>query len=201
MSVAGHIYGVVLNDRDELERLAAQFGTPPYIAPPAAPVVYMKPRSAITCEIVPRCARPLVCAPTLALLMARDATCLQAGEAMACVGAAALAVDLSLPETSYYRPAVAQRNADNSLALGAWSAPRLPGRIETSLDGRRVHQWTLDRLARSPAELLASLSGFMTLRAGDVLLIGLPGDPPHVETGGTLRVEAGGLPALSVTIA
>lgn len=201
MSVGGHIYGVILNDRDELERLAPEFEEKPYSSPPNAPVVYMKPRSAIAKGVIPHKPEKLVCAPTLALLMARDAARQTARNALNCVGAVAAALDVSLPQASYYRPAVAQKNADGFLAFGDWTAPSYPGLIATSINGASAHEWRLERLNRSPAELLAELSSFMTIKAGDVLLVGLPGDAPQAEAGDHLRIEAGGLPPLEIAIA
>lgn len=189
----GHIYGVILNDREELAQLATAFVEKPYLAPPSAPVVYMKPMAALSNGVVRlEAGRSAVAATTLALLIARDTTGVGAAEAMDCVGASALAIDITYPQANYYRPAVAQRNADGFLVMGEWGAPGGVDRITTMLDGRVAHSWSLDRLQRSPAGLIAELSAFMTLRAGDVLLVGLPGDAPDVRAGMALRAEAPG---------
>lgn len=187
----GHIYGVILNDSRELARLAPAFQEKPYLAPPVAPVVYMKPASTMshgTVRLKP--GEQAVAAATLALLIARDATGVRPEQAMACVGAAALAIDITYPQADYYRPAVAQRNADTFLVMGDWGSPALADRITTMIDGQAAHSWSLDRLARSPNQLIADISTFLTLRAGDVLLVGLPGDAPQVGAGVTLRAEA-----------
>ena len=201
MSISGNVYGVVLNDTEELERLAPEFGQQPYSTPPNAPVVYMKPRSALAKCDIPRAPEPLVCAPTIALLMSRDTVKQSASTALSNVGAVAIAVDVSLPQASYYRPAIAQKNADCFLALGDWAAPSYPDIVSTEINGVAAHEWRLERLHRSPAELLADLSEFMTLKAGDVLLIGLPGDAPHAIAGDRLRIDAGDLPSLEISIA
>ena len=189
----GHIYGVILNDSQELARLAPAFQGKPYLAPPAAPVVYMKPASTVargTVRLKPR--QPAVAAATLALLIARDATGVSPDQAMGCIGAAALAIDITYPQADYYRPAVAQRNADTFLVMGDWGSPALADRITTMIDGQVAHSWSLDRLARSPNQLIADISTFLTLRAGDVLLVGLPGDAPQVGAGVTLGAETAG---------
>ena len=189
----GHIYGVVLNDRDELTRLAPAFHEKPYLAPPAAPVVFMKPAVTLsrgTVRLEP--GRGAVAAATVALLIARDTTGVSAEDALDCVGAAAIAVDIAYGQADYYRPAIAQRNADGFLLMGEWRAPALPDRVTTFVDGKAAHEWPLDRLMRAPGQLIADISAFLTLRAGDVLLIGLPGDAPEVEAGMALRAEAAG---------
>jgi 5-oxopent-3-ene-1,2,5-tricarboxylate decarboxylase / 2-hydroxyhepta-2,4-diene-1,7-dioate isomerase len=202
MNIAGHIYGVVLNDRAELEQLAASFGEAPYNAPPKAPVVYMKPRSTVASGLVRvRADEVLVAAPTLALLMARDASHCSVETALDCVGAVCLAVDFSLPQANYYRPAISFKNGDGCLALGDWEPVMFPSAISTQIDGKQVHSWQLDRLQRTPAELVADLSAFMTLRAGDVLLIGLPGDAPQVSAGQTMSVSAQSLQTLDIGLA
>lgn len=197
MNYPGHLYGVVLNDRNEHDSLAPQFSAPPYGAPPSAPVVYMKPRAAIANGPIRLASgQSATASSTLALLFARDAARCGPDEAMASVGAMALALDVSLPQANYYRPAIGQAVREGFLALGAW-LPVVPvAEIVTAIDGTRGHNWALDRLVRSPAQLIAELSAFMTLRAGDVLLIGLPGDAPAVRAGQAITVQSDGMPPL-----
>lgn len=202
MSVAGHIYGVILNDRWELDRLTPQFADAPYSSPPQAPVVFMKPRSSVALGPVRvQRGQALVASTTVALLIHRDVARQSARGALDCVGAACLALDLSLPQKSYYRPAIAQRNADGFLALGDWVEPAIPSSISLRVDDAPAHLWSLDRLVRPAAELLAELSAFMTIRAGDVLMIGLPGDAPVIQGDQAIRVEADGFRPLTATLA
>lgn len=199
MTVAGNIYGVVLNDAAECARLAPQFREKPYGGPPQAPVVYMKSLSSLARGAIEvPLGTGLVAATTVAILLTRDTARVSESGVAACLGAAALALDLSIPAESYYRPAVAQKNGDGRLALGAFAAPSMPGSIRLLADGKPVHQWSLDRLVRPLEKLVADLGAFLTLKAGDVLLVGLPGDAPVVQPGQILRVEADGLPALEI---
>ena len=176
MTISGHIYGVVLNDKPELEKLASAFEAKPYAAPPQAPVVYMKPSTTIARgPIAMAASEALVASSTLAILFARDASRCSRSDALGTVGAMALAIDISEPQPDYYRPAVSRLNRDGFLVLGEWGAPLADPaslRIETEIDGEMAHGWSLDRLHRDPAQLIADLSDFMTLRAGDMLLVG-----------------------------
>lgn len=199
MTLAGNIYGVVLNDMPERERLAPQFDEKPYAAAPQAPVVYIKPLASIVAGPVAVPPGGLVASTTLALLVSRDTGGADESDVFSRLGGAALALDLSLPAASYYRPAVAQKNGDGRLALGAFAAPTVPTSIRLSADGAVIHEWSLDRLHRQPGALVAELGAFLTLKAGDVLMIGLPGDAPVVRAGQTLRIEADGLSPLDVT--
>ena len=199
MTLAGNIYGVVLNDMPERERLAAQFNEKPYAAPPRAPVVYMKPLTSVATGPIAVPPGGLVAAATLALLVARDTGRVTETDVFSHLGGAALVLDLSLPAPSYYRPAVAQKNAEGRIAVGSFTAPTLPTSIRLLADGTVIHEWSLDRLHRRPDVLVAELGAFLTLKAGDVLMIGLPGDAPVVHAGQTLRIEADGLSPLDVT--
>lgn len=198
MNFSGSIYGVVLNDTVERARLADAFGSEPYRAPPKAPVVYMKPASSVARQALRVPEGGLVAAPTLALLFARDACRVDEATALRCLGAACLAIDASIPADSYYRPAVAQKNGDDTLWLGQAAAPVLPDAIVLEIDGAQALHFPLSRLSRSPAQLVADLSQFMTLRAGDLLMIGLPGDAPVVAPGAHIGVRGGALPAISI---
>jgi 5-oxopent-3-ene-1,2,5-tricarboxylate decarboxylase/2-hydroxyhepta-2,4-diene-1,7-dioate isomerase len=198
MTVAGNIYGVVLNDAEELARLAPELDQKPYAAPPVWPVVYMKPLASLASGPIPVPATGLVAAATLAVLFARDTGGVAVADIPACIGATALALDLALPTDSYYRPAVAQKNAPGRLALGNWAGPKVPPSIRLWVDGSTIHEWPLDRLSRAPLALIAELGSYLTLKAGDVLLVGLPGDAPLVAAGQELRIEADGMPTLEV---
>lgn len=194
--IAGNIYGVVLNDSAERDRLGAALAEKPYGAPPIAPVVYQRPLASIARGTVPVPEGGLVAATTVALIIARDACRIGPIAVEAYIGAAALAVDLFTPNSSYYRPAIANRNADGRLVLGEFAAFAMPESIVLSLDDKPAHEWSTDRLVRGALQLASDLSQYMTLLAGDVLLIGLPGDAPVIVGGQTIAVTGGTLPPI-----
>ena len=204
MTIAGTIYGVILNDAAERSRLAPAFAKNPYQAPPRAPVVYIKPRACVGLRDVsvpmPADVVELEAAPTLALLFGRDACGLDENAAMSCVAAVCLALDVSIPQADYYRPAIAQRCRDGFLPLGGFAAPVESAEIVTNVEGVEVHRWSTGRLVRAVPALIHDLAAFMTLRAGDLLLVGLPGDAPRVRVGQSVRVAAAGLPTLSTVV-
>lgn len=202
--IAGTAYGVVLNDRAEIALLGSALDADPYKVPPRAPVVYIKPRNCLTSGGAPVVLEADVpsasVAATIALIFDRDVSG-AGGDVLSAVGSACLAVDVSVPHESYYRPAIAQRCRDGFLPLGRVTAlPANLGVTElvTEIDGRIAHRWSLDRLVRSVPELIGDLAAFMTLRAGDMLLVGLPGDAPVVSAGASVTVSADGFPALNV---
>ena len=205
--IASTVYGVILNDREEQTRLADAFAAPPYEAPPQAPVVYIKPRSCLAPPDVSIVLSPdlpeVELAATISLLFGRDLSRGDESDAAEAIAAACLAIDVSEPHADYYRPAISQRCRDGFLPLGRFGAvPTGAGlAISTRIDGVEVHRWSLDRLVRPAMQLAAELSGFMTFAAGDLLLVGLPGDAPRAGPGARISVAAAGLPTLETAIA
>lgn len=200
---SGTIYGVVLNDRVERDQLATAFTEAPYKAAPQAPVVYVKPASALATSgkaMLGADVSEVRAASTLALLFARDAVCVAPEKALVCVGAAALALDVSVPSPDYYRPDIPACGREGFVALGNWGDVTQVAELVTSVDGRAVHDWSLERLVRDIPTLISDLSQFMTLAAGDVLLVGLPGDAPLVGAGHTVVVSANGFAPVELVL-
>jgi 5-oxopent-3-ene-1,2,5-tricarboxylate decarboxylase/2-hydroxyhepta-2,4-diene-1,7-dioate isomerase len=202
--ISGTVYGVVLNDVSELSTLGNSLAEAPYKAPPTAPVVYIKPRNCVTGGGAPIPAQAdaaeLAVAPTLAVEFSRDVTMAEPEHVLPAIGRVFLALDVSAPNDSYYRPAVSQRCRDGFLPLGSGSGTPVSFaviEIATQIDGVEAHRWSLSRLARPVERLIADLSAFMTLRAGDVLLVGLPGDAPMLKRGQTITVTSEGLGTLT----
>ena len=193
--IAGSVYGVVLNDKTQRAALASAFALKPYVAPPQAPVLYIKPRNCLrfagAAVQVPADLVEVEIAATVALLF---------GDAPGVPLAACLALDVCEPHASLYRPAIRQRCRDGFLPLGEFAAYDLKAIVSspviTRVDGLEVHRWSLERLVRDIHALIADVNDFMTLSDGDVLLVGLPGDAPRVTAGHTVTVEHAALPPL-----
>jgi 5-oxopent-3-ene-1,2,5-tricarboxylate decarboxylase/2-hydroxyhepta-2,4-diene-1,7-dioate isomerase len=202
--IAGTIYGVVLNDREQREQLAVLFEAPPYKAPPQRPVLYIKSRNCIATGggtvLLPPDLTQVEAAPTLGLLIGRDARRVTAQAALSHVAGACLALDVCEPQDNFYRPPVRQRCRDGFLPLGevgAFSAALLDCDIETRINDAVAQTWSPRRLLRDAATLIADVSAFMTLAAGDLLLVGLPHDAPRAQAGDHINVRAGFLPGLT----
>ncbi len=205
--ISGTVYGAILNDREEHTLLEGAFTEPPYKVPPRRPVLYIKTRNCLVSDNarvpVPADLARVEAAATFGLLFTRDACRVAATDALDHVGGICLALDISEPQESYYRPAVRQRCRDGFLPLGhltEFSAALLDGDIETRVDGEMAHAWSPKRLVRDAATLIADISAFMTLAAGDLLLIGLAHDAPRLAGGNHVAVSAPGLPGLSVQL-
>ena len=191
--VLGTIYGLILNDCDELASLTAAS----VAVRPVAPVMYIKPRTCVTTlgapVLLPECLDEVEVAPTLGLLF----------DDGGCLSAACLALEVSERHRDYLRPAIRERCRDGFLPLGRFAA--LPPAIETAvidlaIDGAAVFRWPLTRLARPIPKLVADVRAFITLDEGDLLLVGLPAGAPVAKSGARIRVTSEGLPPLEITI-
>lgn len=203
---AGTVYGVLLNSQDEWAAWAGQMSEPPYKAPPKAPVLYVKTAntwSACGAAIaVPARAPHVEIGASLALVIGTPAQHASPQTALQHVAGYVLVNDVSLPHASYYRPPVKYKNLDGFLGIGPRCAtPAELGdpnrlRLEVRVDGRLQQTVDLGRMLRPAAQLIADVSEFMTLRHGDVLLLGLGAKRPLARAGQRIEISAIGTPAL-----
>ncbi len=206
---SGMVYGVILNDRPSLERLGAALTAPPYAAPPKAPVLYIKPCNthAATGATVrlPRGADRLELGATLGLVLGRDASGLAEATALDAVSGLRPVLDVSLPNPVVYRPPVRERCFDGSCPMGP-VVPRthvgdLAGlTLRTLVNGVVVAERGLSDLVRPAARLLADVTDFMTLRAGDTLTLGIALNGPQAGPGDRVALEIDGFDRLEITI-
>ena len=115
--------------------------------------------------------------------------------------------DLSLPHDSYYRPPIKFRNRDGFLGCGPvlQAVPDLSTlALELRINGTLAQRIELSTLVRDAATLLRDVSEFMTLQAGDVLMLGtdcLPdGTRPRAKAGDRIEISAPGFAPLVNTL-
>lgn len=204
--VCGTVYGVILNDTVSVQKIGS-LEEAPYKGAPKAPVLYLKPANTrVGCGSavnLPQGAKTVEVAATVGLVMGRAVARASAGEALAAVAGIVLAADLSLPHTSYYRPAIKEKCFDGALPISSVKPLAELASLElvTEIDGAVVDTRSLNDLIRSPAKLLADVSEWMTLNAGDVLLVGVRYLAPQAAAGSCVRISAEGLGSLNFTIA
>lgn len=203
---AGTVYGVLLNAKDEWSAWTAQMSEPPYKGSPKAPVLYVKTAntwSACGSPIgLPARASQAEVGASLAMVIGTAAQRVTANEALGHVAGYVLVNDLSLPHASYYRPPVKYKNLDGFLGIGPKLAtPTEVGdparvRLEVRIDGTLRQTVSLADMIRPAAQLMADVTEFMTLRCGDVLLLGLGAGRPLARAGQAVEIRAAGIPAL-----
>jgi 5-oxopent-3-ene-1,2,5-tricarboxylate decarboxylase/2-hydroxyhepta-2,4-diene-1,7-dioate isomerase len=204
----GTIYGVLLNDRASIERLAEEFGKEPYKVPPKAPILYIKPVNTVShggaTVLVPGAPGTVQIGSTIAAVIGASASRVSRQQALSHVTGFRLVADLSLPHGSFYRPAIRERCRDGFCPLGSLNEAAdfdvHQAVITTSINQQVVQTWSLANAVRKIDELIADVSEFMTLERSDLLLLGLSDQPPTGRPGDVINIEATGFKPLAFHI-
>ncbi|MNR19806.1 Homoprotocatechuate catabolism bifunctional isomerase/decarboxylase [compost metagenome] len=144
--------------------------------------------------------------PALGVVIGKDASRVSAEDALAYVAGYTIVNEYSLPEDSYYRPAVKAKCRDGFCTIGPELVPVSaiadPHQLTLKLyvNGVVAQENTTANLVRSIPQLIAELSEFMTLHSGDVLITGTPEGRVDVHPGDHVEVEITGLGRLANTI-
>jgi 5-oxopent-3-ene-1,2,5-tricarboxylate decarboxylase/2-hydroxyhepta-2,4-diene-1,7-dioate isomerase len=204
----GTVYGVMLNDRASLLRLADQFDKDPYKAAPRAPILYIKPANTFTGQAskvpVPVLPGHVQIGATIGAVLGRRATRLDKSNALGHLDGFRVVADISLPHESFYRPAIRERCRDGFCPIGPLAGAAgfdvSKAVITVSINGSTVEQRTLGDSVRPLERLLIDVTEFMTLEAGDVVLLGLSDQPPLARPDDSIGVNVAGLGALDFVL-
>ena len=201
----GTVYGALLNDSATVQRLAPQFDSAPYKAAPKAPVLYVKPRNTFAADgaqvAVPADPGEVRIDATIGLVIGSAATRVTAANALHHVAGLVVASDVTLPHENYYRPAIRQRDRDGFLPLSAVlqadaSFDLSQATLHIAINGQPAYERSFATLVRSAKQLMADVSEFMTLSAGDVLLLGPGEGSPIARPGDQVTITVPGLGTL-----
>lgn len=199
----GTVYGTLLNFRREWDLWSPRMAQDPYKATPQAPVLYVKSANTVSPAgqelLLQDGVSEVDIGATLGLVIGNDGL----------VAGAALLNDWSVPHGSYYRPPVKFRCRDGFLALpqqvtvgqvSDWAALQ----IAVHRNGEQVQTVDLRELMRDLPTLLADVGEFMTLQAGDVLMLGTDcladGTRPRAKAGDRVEVSAPGFFSVNVRV-
>ena len=206
----GTVYGTLLNHHAALAALGDAVHQPPYKAPPRAPVLYIKPRNTFAgngqAVLIPAGVDEVEVGATLGIVLGRDACRVAEADALACVAGYTVCNDLSVPHDSFYRPSLRFKCRDGFLPIGPWvvGTQQLADpdalAVQVSIDGRVVHRTSTAGMQRPVARLIAEVSGFMTLAAGAVLMLGVAAGAPRARAGQRVRVQIDGIGALQTPL-
>lgn len=194
--MTGTVYGVLLNFQAERDALGERMSLPPYQAPPRAPVLYIKPANTWSAHgaaiPVPAHVPEVEIGASVGLLMG------PAGRLAGCV----LMNDLSVPHESFYRPPVRFKCLDGFLGVGSAIVPTDPDTLalDVRVNGEARQRVDFRGTVRNSASLLADVGEFMTLRAGDVLMLGCAPGRPLARVGDRIEIHAPGFPPLVNTL-
>jgi len=205
--LTGVVVGALLNHAPQLAALGDAAHQPPYKAPPSAPVLAVKPRNTFAADgdavVVPAGVNALAVAASLGIVISQTACRVPLEQAMSFVAGYLVVADISVPHASHYRPAVRFHARDGFCPLGAHVVPasqvHAPDALTVTVrvDGALAHTSTTGDRVRGVAQLITDVTEFMTLQAGDLLLLGPPADAPLVQAGQRVAVSIEGVGTLS----
>lgn len=205
--ITGTVYGTLLNYKGEYEQLESSMNEDPYKAPPKAPVLYIKP---INTHIANGMSIPLpdgidevTAGAALGVVIGKKAKQISKKNALDYIAGYTIVNDISIPHESVYRPAYKEKARDGFCPIGPWIVDRKdienPNNlgIRVYVNGVLKQENTTANLIRSVEQLLEEVTDFMTLAAGDVLLVGVPEDKPILKEQDQVLIEIEGVGALT----
>lgn len=202
-AATGTLFGVALNYQGLLRSRLAEFNEPPYQQPPLKPVLFIKTpntRNGDGQPVVMPAGERLQPGPALGVVIGKSASRVAEGDALAHVAGYVIVNEFSLPEESYYRPAVKAKCRDGFCALGSEVIELADPHaltLKLLVNGEVRQENTTANFVRSVPRLIAELSEFMTLHEGDVLITGTPEGRVDVQPGDEVTVEISGLGRLT----
>ena len=123
----GTLFGVALNYQGLLQSHLQSFTQPPYQKPPVKPVLFIKtPNTRNSHEapvVFPQGVERLQPGPALGVVIGKRASRVRLEDALEHVAGYTIVNEFSLPEDSYYRPAVKAKCRDGFCALGPELVP------------------------------------------------------------------------------
>ena len=212
---AGTVYGTLLNFQAEWDAMAAQMTQAPYKAPPKAPVLFVKTANTWSASgspvPVPARVPQVEVGAAIAMVMGSNRPESRNRKAYTAINNIAHIVlmnDLSTPHTSFFRPPVKFKCLDGFLGIGsntlnaAQAGDPSKFLLEVRINGELAQSIDFSRMVRGAAELLRDVGEFMTLREGDVLMLGsdcLPGGgKPLARVGDNIEICSPSHPALGI---
>ncbi len=189
----------MLTYRGELDALGDALSVPPYQAPPKAPILYIKPANTHIGHghdvTLPADVDAVWAGACLGVVIGRTATRVHAAQANDFIAGYTIVNDLTVPHASYYRPAIRHKCRDGFCPIGPWVVDRedVPDadalEITVRINGEVRQRANTSTLVRPIGQLLADVTAFMTLEAGDVLLAGMPENPPLARAGDRIDID------------
>ncbi len=196
----GTVYGTLLNFRREFDAWAPRMSEPPYTAAPKAPVLYVKPANTWSADgadiAVPAHVAQVEVGATIAMVLKQPGA----------VAGYVLMNDLSVPHDSFFRPPVKFKCLDGFLGVGSHLLAAGPDidpaefTLQVHINGEFRQSVRFSELVRNAAQLLADVTGFMTLGAGDALMLGCDLGRPLAAIGDRIEISAAGLGTLTHTL-
>jgi 5-oxopent-3-ene-1,2,5-tricarboxylate decarboxylase / 2-hydroxyhepta-2,4-diene-1,7-dioate isomerase len=197
---AGAVYGTLLNFQAERRALGEQISQPPYLAAPRAPVLYVKTANTWSASgstiAVPANVATVEIGASIAMVIGQALASTRVAPRSPTIAGYVLVNDLSVPHASFFRPPVKFKCLDGFFGIGPCCVPRAmagdPAQfvLEVRVNGELRQTVRFAELVRNANQLLADVSDFMTLREGDLLLLGCDTGRPLARVGDQIDIDA-----------
>jgi 5-oxopent-3-ene-1,2,5-tricarboxylate decarboxylase / 2-hydroxyhepta-2,4-diene-1,7-dioate isomerase len=209
---SGTVYGTLLNFCREREVYLPQMSQAPYKAPPSAPVLYVKTANTFSANgsavPVPAKVPQVEVGATICMIFGPVGHTNNGHKAIQNIASWVLMNDLSISHSSYFRPPVKFKCLDGFLGVGSECVPAAslgdPAGVTLEVRINSELKQTLDfsTLVRDAASLSRDVASFMTLREGDVLMLGLDclpgGGRPLARVGDRIDISSPSHPAFGI---
>lgn len=182
---------------------------------PAAPIVFMKPATAIITEgeqiRIPPYSQQCHYEAELAVLIGTDAKDIPESSALSHVAGYGVAIDMTLRDVQDNLkkkglPWEIAKGFDTACPLSEFAPAAAVSdpqnlTIRLTLNGEQRQNGSTGLMITPVAQLISHLSTIFTLEEGDVILTGTPAGVGRVVTGDHLQAEVVGVATLSVSVA
>ena len=204
----GHIFGIALNYKCLYETLKTQFNQKPYIKEPIKPVLFIKTpntRNHSGAVVVKQAGDVLQAGPSLGIVIGKSTSRVQESDATDHIAGYVVVNELSLPEDSYYRPAIKAKCQDGFCALGDVVAREQVADVKhlelrVLVNGELKQTGNTSNWLRTPEQIIAEISDYMPLNEGDIILTGTPLGRVDLQAGDEVRIEIDQLGSVTNTI-
>lgn len=204
----GNIFGIALNYKCLYEKFQAQFNEKPYVNEPKKPVLFIKTpntRNTSGNPVVKKKGEILQAGPTIGVVIGKSTTRVSKSDAVAHIAGYVVVNELSLPEESYYRPAIKAKCQDGFCVVGtAVAASEVTDLSNLSLkvfvNGELKQEGTTANWIRTPEQIIEEISEYMPLNEGDIILTGTPFGRVDLNAGDEVRIEIDQLGSVTNTI-
>jgi 5-oxopent-3-ene-1,2,5-tricarboxylate decarboxylase/2-hydroxyhepta-2,4-diene-1,7-dioate isomerase len=203
------VVGALLNFRGAWAAMEPAMHQEPHFKPPLHPVLYVKPANTWRANgdaiVLPAGVDEIEVGATLGVVMGASTSRVSEQDALDYVGGYMAVNDVTVPHTAILRPPIKQKCRDSFCPMGPMvpsASVSDPGAlvIRAYVNGELKATNTTANLVRPVARLIAEVTEFMTLEAGDVLLVGVPENVPRARAGDRVAVEIEGVGRVENTV-
>ena len=196
------VVGCLLNFQGAWKAMEPAMHQDPHFKPPQHAVLYLKPTNTFRgpgdAIVLPPGVDEVEVGATLGVVIGAPASRVTESEAMRFVAGYVPVNDVTVPHTKVLRPPIKQKCRDSFCPIGEQVAAGGVGdpgalQIRAYVNGELKATRSTRDLLRPVPRLLAEVTEFMTLEAGDILLVGVPEDMPLARAGDTVAVEIEGV--------